>query len=70
MTSSWNQYPQSISHYAANKNNESRRHKIVKSGYIVRNWHDYNNRLRRRGDFAIVFGISGIATEKIVGITF
>jgi hypothetical protein len=62
--------PHSISHYAAYKHNESRRHKIVESRYKVTNWHDYNNRLRQRGDFTIVFGISGIATEKIVGITF
>jgi hypothetical protein len=51
------------------KHNESRRYKIVKSGYKVTNWHDYNNGLRQRGDFTFWFGISGIATEKIVGFT-
>jgi hypothetical protein len=37
------------------KHNESRRHKIKKSGYKVTNWHDYNNGLRQRGDFTIWF---------------
>jgi Transposase DDE domain len=42
------------------KHNESRRHKIKKSGYKVTNWHDYNNGLRQRGDFTIWF------TEKAI----
>jgi hypothetical protein len=37
------------------KHNESRRHKIKKSGYKVTNWHDYNNGLRQRGNFTIWF---------------
>jgi hypothetical protein len=37
------------------KFNESLRHKIKKSRYKVTNWHDYNNALRRRGDFTIWF---------------
>jgi hypothetical protein len=37
------------------KHNESRRHKIEKVCYKVTNWHDYNNGLRKRGDFTICF---------------
>ncbi|MFI3137771.1 MAG: IS5 family transposase, partial [Methylococcaceae bacterium] len=37
------------------KHNESRRHKIKKTKYKVTNWHDYNNSLRKRGDFTIWF---------------
>ncbi|WP_027160336.1 IS5 family transposase [Methylobacter luteus] len=43
------------------KHNESRRHKIKKSRYQVTNWHDYNNGLRRRGDFTIWFTEEAIA---------
>ncbi|MGZ3235950.1 MAG: IS5 family transposase [Burkholderiaceae bacterium] len=43
------------------KFNESRRHKIKKSRYKVTNWHDYNNALRRRGDFTIYFTEDAIA---------
>jgi hypothetical protein len=43
------------------KHNESRRHKIKKSGYKVTNWHDYNNGLRQRGDFTIWFTGEAIA---------
>jgi len=49
------------------KFNESRRHKIKKSRYKVTNWHDYNNALRRRGDFTIYFtedAIAGWRPEK------
>jgi hypothetical protein len=43
------------------KHNESRRHKIKKSCYKVTNWHDYNNGLRKRGDFTIWFTEEAIA---------
>ncbi|WP_027160356.1 IS5 family transposase [Methylobacter luteus] len=43
------------------KHNKSRRHKIKKSRYQVTNWHDYNNGLRRRGDFTIWFTEEAIA---------
>ena len=43
------------------KYNESRRHKIKKSRYKVTNWHDYNNALRRRGDFTLYFTDGAIA---------
>ncbi len=43
------------------KYNESRRHKIKKSRYKVTNWHDYNNALRRRGDFTLYFTDEAIA---------
>jgi hypothetical protein len=42
------------------KHNESRRHKVKKSGYKVTNWYDYNNGLRLRGDFTIWF------TEEVI----
>jgi Transposase DDE domain len=44
------------------KFNESRRDKIKKTRYKVTNWPDYNNALRRRGDFTIYF-----TEEAIVG---
>ena len=37
------------------KHNESRRHKIEKAKYRVANWPDYNNALRKRGDFTVYF---------------
>ena len=37
------------------KHNESRRHKIQKSGYRVTNWKEYNQALRDRGDITIWF---------------
>lgn len=37
------------------KHNESRRHKIQKSGYKVTNWKEYNQALRDRGDITIWF---------------
>ena len=43
------------------KHNESRRHKIEKSHYKVTNWSEYNDALRRRGDFTIWFTEEAIA---------
>lgn len=43
------------------KFNESRRHKIKKSLYKVTNWLDYNDSLRRRGDFTLYFTDEAIA---------
>lgn len=43
------------------KHNESRRHKITKSRYKVTNWSEYNEALRRRGDFTIWFTEDAIA---------
>jgi len=37
------------------KYNESRRHKIKKSGYKVTNWHNYNMGYGNGGDFTIWF---------------
>lgn len=37
------------------KHNESRRHKIEKAKYRVTNWHEYNNALRKRGNFTVYF---------------
>jgi hypothetical protein len=54
MASSWINYSSRF-HTMPYKHNESRRHKIKKSGYKVTNWHDYNNGLRQRGDFTIWF---------------
>jgi hypothetical protein len=54
MASFWINYSRRF-HTMPYKHNESRRHKIKKSGYKVTNWHDYNNGLRKRGDFTIWF---------------
>jgi hypothetical protein len=35
------------------KYNEKNRHKIDKSRYKVTNWPEYNNALRKRGDFTV-----------------
>nr|WP_314861949.1 transposase [uncultured Undibacterium sp.] len=43
------------------KHKESRRHKITKSRYKVTNWSEYNEALRRRGDFTIWFTEDAIA---------
>src|SRR5450631_2783348 len=43
------------------KHDASRRHKIKKSRSKVTNWRDYNNALRRRGDFTIWFTDDAIA---------
>ena len=37
------------------KYNEKNRHKIDKSRYKVTNWPEYNNALRKRGDFTVYF---------------
>jgi transposase len=37
------------------KHNESRRHKIEKAKYRIINWPEYNNALRKRGDFTVYF---------------
>jgi hypothetical protein len=37
------------------KYNEKSRHKIDKSRYKVTNWPEYNNALRKRGDFTVYF---------------
>ncbi|MET3120180.1 hypothetical protein AAKU64_004428 [Undibacterium sp. GrIS 1.8] len=41
--------------------NESRREKITKSKYKLTNWREYNEALRRRGDFTIYFTEDAIA---------
>ena len=49
------------------KFNESRREKITKSKYKLTNWREYNEALRRRGDFTIYFtedAIAGWRPEK------
>ena len=43
------------------KFNEGRRHKIKKSRYKVTNWHEYNEAMRRCGDFTIWFTEDAIA---------
>jgi hypothetical protein len=43
------------------KHNESGRHKIEKVRYKVTNWPEYNDALRRRGDFTIWFTEDAIA---------
>ena len=43
------------------KYNEIHCHKFKKSRYKVTNWHEYNNALRRRGDFTIYFTDEAIA---------
>ena len=43
------------------KFNESRREKIAKSKYKLTNWREYNEALRRRGDFTIYFTEDAIA---------
>ncbi|MGV0982864.1 MAG: IS5 family transposase [Polynucleobacter sp.] len=43
------------------KHNANRRHKIKKAKYKVTNWHDYNNSLRKRGDFTVWFTEEAIA---------
>ena len=60
MASSWIDYANRF-HTMPYKHNESRRHKIKKSCYKVTNWHDYNNGLRKRGDFTIWFTEEAIA---------
>jgi hypothetical protein len=43
------------------KFNESRREKIKKAKYKVTNWKEYNNALRKRGDFTMYFSENAIA---------
>jgi hypothetical protein len=43
------------------KQNESRRHKIKKTGYKVTNWKEYNEALRNRGDITVWFTPEAIA---------
>jgi hypothetical protein len=43
------------------KFNESRRDKITKTTYKVTNWKEYNNALRKRGDFTMYFSENAIA---------
>jgi hypothetical protein len=37
------------------KFNEKNRHKIEQARYKITNWRDYNNALRKRGDFTVYF---------------
>lgn len=49
------------------KFNESRREKIKKANYRVTNWSEYNDALRKRGDFTVYFtekAIAGWRPEK------